>query len=81
MMTKNDKPNAQNIPKHENCRCVIFSIPKPQRTEFNDLGSKLAAQIFLADRIKGIVIPTREEWIGVNLLERDDELKRIVHGE
>ena len=63
-------------PFHPNCRCVILSMPERRRTEINDLGSKLAVQILLAGDGRGIIIPTREEWIGVGLLERDDELKR-----
>lgn len=47
-----------------------------QRTEIQELGCKLAAQILLADTLGGIVIPSEEEWIGLNLLERDDELRR-----
>lgn len=63
-------PQAATIPHTEwKHRCSH----KP-RTEIGDLGSKLAAQILLADTLSGIVIPSDEEWIGVNLLERDDEL-------
>ena len=46
----------------------------PPRTEITDIGSKCLAGMLLADRYSGIVIPSREEWIGLNLLERDDEL-------
>lgn len=38
------------------------------------IGCKVAAKLLLADRLAGLVIPSQEEWIGVNLLERDDEL-------
>lgn len=44
------------------------------RSEINDLGSKLAAQILLATGGTRLVIPSYEEWVGFNLLERDDEL-------
>ena len=46
----------------------------PPRTEIGDLGAKCAARILIQDRNSGIVVPSREEWIGLNLLERDDEL-------
>lgn len=51
----------------------------PERTTFGDLGSKLAAQILLSDRSRRILVPSREEWVGLGLLERDDELKRVTN--
>lgn len=45
--------------------------------KFDELGCKLAAKILLQNTTKGIITPDRDEWIGVNLLERDDELKRL----
>ena len=57
----------------------LFSIMEERtskRTEIRDLGSKLAAQILLSDDRRRIIIPSKEEMIGVYLLERDDELKR-----
>lgn len=60
-------------PKIWNCRCSLLSV-EPPRTEIGDLGAKLSAQILLADRLCGIVVPSREEMIGFYLLERDDEL-------
>ncbi len=48
------------------------------RTEIQELGCKLSAQILLADSLGGIVIPSEEEWIGLGLLERDDELRRKI---
>lgn len=44
--------------------------------KFDELGCKLAARLLLQDTSKGIITPNRDEWIGVNLLERDDELTR-----
>jgi hypothetical protein len=44
--------------------------------EANELGCKLSAKIMLADRMRRVCIPDVYEWVGVNLLERDDELKR-----
>jgi hypothetical protein len=35
---------------------------------------KFQARLLLIER-KGIVIPTWEEWVGINLLERDDQLR------
>ena len=55
----------------------VIVLQKPSnRTEIGDLGSKLAAQLLLTDDSRRIIIPSREEWIGLNLLERDDELER-----
>jgi len=56
-----------------NCRCT-FSFKDPPRTEINDLGSKMAALAILSCDHRKVIVPSREEWIGVNLLERDDEL-------
>jgi hypothetical protein len=51
--------------------------PKPVvRSEISDLGNQLAASILLQDTFNRIVIPTYEEWIGIGLLEMNDELKR-----
>ena len=49
--------------------------------EANELGCKLSAKIMLADRMRRVCIPDSYEWVGVNLLERDDELKRKVTNE
>ena len=40
-----------------------------------EAGAKMAAKLMLAGR-RGIVVPEAIEWVGVNLLERDDELPR-----
>jgi len=50
-----------------NCRCPNC---RPQ----NELGDKLAARIMLLDKSLKLYLPSEEEWIGLNLLERDDEL-------
>jgi hypothetical protein len=64
---------------HLNCRCTILARFPAPRTEVEELGMKLAAQILLADRItRKILIPSNEEAIGFYLLERDDELKRVL---
>lgn len=47
--------------------------------EADELGSKCAAAVLLADRSR-IVAVTREQWIGFNLLERDDELPKRSGG-
>lgn len=73
-------PLYKNFTAAPNCRCTLVDDPQyAPRTEINDLGAKLAAQILLADSLSGIVIPSDAEWIGVNLLERDDELRRKEH--
>lgn len=42
----------------------------------DELGMKLQARLFLiwADWTRKIVTPTHEEWVGIGLLERDDQL-------
>lgn len=42
--------------------------------EVQVLSRKLQARIVLADGRRKMIVPTREEWIGINLLERDGEL-------
>lgn len=49
------------------CRC---SNCRPT----TELGDKLAARIMLLDKSTKLYLPSEEEWIGLNLLERDDEL-------
>lgn len=46
-------------------------LPKPP--DASELGNKLAARLLLSSD-SGIIVPSQDEWIGVNLLERDDEL-------
>lgn len=52
----------------------VQSHPKHQIDEDS---AKFYAGIMLCDISKKIVVPTCEEWIGLNLLERDDELRRM----
>lgn len=42
----------------------------------NELGQKLAARVFLSEcrRSQRFLAPSREEWVGINLLVRDDEI-------
>ena len=55
-----DNQAVFDVPKsHPNCRC--FPVVEEE-------DSSLAT-------IEGIVIPSHEEWIGLNLLDRDGELK------
>lgn len=45
--------------------------------EFDEVGYKQLAKLFLIRskyQPRGILVPTRAEWIGLNLLERDDEI-------
>ena len=58
--------------KHPNCRCVVLE----RESKVNEDGCKFQAQMMMLGLGKEIVIPTREEWIGFNLLERDDGLER-----
>lgn len=67
--------------EHPNCRCVLSKPPTPadltpsQRRFWED-GCKMAAKLLLSQygRDKRLAIPTEEEWVGLNLLERDDEI-------
>lgn len=64
--------------KHPMCRCALLPVDTswgPSRIE--QIGMKVAAAILLADTLAGIIVPSREEWIGVNLLARDNELPRL----
>lgn len=50
---------------------MLVGMFEPEETEN---GLKFEADMALTER--KITIPTRNEWIGINLLERDDELER-----
>lgn len=63
------------------CSSLFGTARRNHRTEITDLGSKLAAQVLLADTCKGVVVPSQDETIGVYLLERDDELKRTENAQ
>ena len=67
------KDDHSGIPKYQ-LVAIHDDTPVPQRTEIDDLGAKCAAHILLANQNGGIIVPSQEEWIGLNLLERDDEL-------
>lgn len=56
----------------------LIHLPEQQRKNrlLRELGLKGAAAVMLADRRGVLTIPTEEEWIGLNLLERDGELDR-----
>lgn len=43
----------------------------------DELGNKLTARLMLSDKSPKIYLPSKEEWIGLNLLERDDELPSL----
>lgn len=40
----------------------------------DELGNKLAARIMLTQFTSKLTLPTYEEWLGFNALDRDDEL-------
>jgi hypothetical protein len=52
------------------CRC-------PNCRPKTELGDKLAARIMLLDKSSKLYLPNESEWIGINLLERDDELPNL----
>lgn len=45
-----------------------------QKQQLEDLGDMLCAKIALADMSDQVVSVLYEEWIGLNKLERDDEI-------
>lgn len=52
----------------------VFDGPVP--SEFEEQTAKMTARLLLADGSRQLRRPTLEEWIGLNMLERDDELPR-----
>ena len=66
---------------HPPCRCVLCrpcttADLSPSQRRFWEDGCKLQAKLLLSQYGKSqrLAIPTDEEWIGIGLLERDDEL-------
>lgn len=60
--------------QHPNCRCVWRGIREDAK--LREEARKFEAKVLLLDTKGPIIIPTREELIGVYLLERDDQLER-----
>ncbi len=56
------------------CRSDHCGCKKPSEPKINESAAKFQAGILLCDIQNGIRIPTRDEWIGFNLLERDGEI-------
>lgn len=61
---------------HPNCRCYIEPRPEwlnSSQRKFWEDGLKMQARLLLSqyDQNKRLMIPTEEEWIGLNLLERE----------
>jgi hypothetical protein len=48
---------------------IVFDEPKAL-----ELGRKCCAELMLLETPDWFVTPSQDEWIGINLLERDDEL-------
>lgn len=42
-----------------------------------DRKQKLAGRLLLADTLSGVVIPTSQQWYGINKLYRDEEWRDI----
>lgn len=57
---------------------VLESQEDESSDELKEARMKFEAGTMLSNSFKRIDVPTRSEWIGVGLLERDDELKRKV---
>ncbi len=61
----------------EKARRVLAGIEENEFapiTRADELGLKLQGKILLRDPLRRLHVPSRGEFIGVNLLERDDEL-------
>ena len=56
-----------------NCRCVLLPHEQPK---IDENGCKIAAEFLLLDSSPRLRVPSKEEWLGIGYLERDDELKR-----
>lgn len=60
-------------------KCTCFGFPGPVTrvpTEIEELRLKCAAKCLILGRTPKIVIPDRDEMVGLALLERDDELPK-----
>lgn len=68
-------PNIELLGTLNHCPNTMNPTKNRIREE-NELGCKLSAKIMLANRMRRVYIPDGYEWVGVNLLERDDELVR-----
>lgn len=56
--------------------CIKIEQDRPLPEVLEGRRKMEAALLLLDIRKDRITVPTRDEWIGLNLLERDDELKR-----
>ena len=54
---------------------ILLPEAERKRRRLTELGLKAAAAVMLADRRPRLTVPTEEEWIGLNLLARDGELR------
>lgn len=56
--------------------CLTFAdfFDRREREAMVDLHRKFGARLMMVGEPGRVIIPTDEEWIGLNLLERDDEL-------
>lgn len=59
-------------PQHKNCRCTI---DPPPPSEFDEGIAKYRAKELLRKKKDRIIIPDREEMLGIHLLSRDDQLR------
>lgn len=65
--------------KRKKRKCVEEPTIEPAvPSNLDELGMKLCAQIMLRDHRDKVIVPTKEEWVGLCLLERDGELCRSV---
>jgi hypothetical protein len=64
-------------------KAMVVDVDKEQPlTEIEEERLKFEALVMLSQfsrDSKKVIIPSRDEWVGLNLLERDDELKRFRH--
>jgi len=66
-------------------KAMVVDVDKEQPlTKIEEERLKFEALVMLSQfsrDSKKVIIPTRDEWVGLNLLEQDDELKRFKHEE
>lgn len=77
-MTSEQKSQALEAIKKARYRHRIAGLYRLPPITFDqaksdELGRKACAQIMLVGSLDKIVVPSQDEWIGLNLLERDDE--------
>lgn len=66
----------QLLPFQEAMIQILEALYPEQSEEEADADFKYQAEMLLSDPRRKVLIPTQEEWLGFNLLERDGEIRR-----